>query len=282
MPQTTDDQIASFDGIDQVVAEPLRLKVKLAIGEDAYAALRIRRTVQELWDVGGVAATGGAVAASPAVAATFFAGSGWLSALGLGAAATTPVGWIIGAAVLSGGAYYGVLRLFRTYSASRVQVIPAFLSTPMDVLGASLFDMIGPLGLKIAAFGGDLDDTERHCLARYFVNEWGLDPGYVARALPVVEQNSAAQSLKSLATELARFCRGNPDCNYAAMQTDLLAFLREISLADGRMDEREELGIESVERILRDEGRFRPFRRTAGWIRDHLPTRRRSGNRPDR
>lgn len=270
MPKSADDQIASFDGLGRVVAEPLRLKVKLAIGEDAYAALRIRRTVQELWDVGGVAATGGAVAASPAVAATFFAGSGWLSAIGLGAAATTPVGWIIGAALLSGGAYYGVIRLFRSYAASRVQVIPAFLSTPMDVLGASLFDLIGPLGLKIAAFGGTLDDTERDCLSRYFVEEWGLDPAYVARALPVIEQNSADHSLKSLTIDLARFCRSNPDCNYAAMQTDLLAFLREIALADGHLDEREDLGIETVTRILRHESRPRLLRRATLWMRAHL------------
>jgi len=147
----------------------------------------------------------------------------------------------------------------------------------MDVLGASLFDLIGPLGLKIAAYGGGLDAAERACLKRHFIEEWGLDPLYIDRALPVIEQNAAAQSLKSLAAGLARFSRDNPDCNATTMRTDLIAFLREIALADGQLDEREEMGIETVDRIWREEGRWSLSRRLAqvaqapqnaiGWVR---------------
>ena len=40
-------------GVDQVVADPLRFKAKLAIGEAAYASLRMINRGREVWDVLG-------------------------------------------------------------------------------------------------------------------------------------------------------------------------------------------------------------------------------------
>ena len=93
---TKEEQIHGFDTVEQVVIDTLRFKRKLAIGEDAYASLRISKRLQQLWDVGGVAASGAGLAASPTIAGTFFASSGWMASIGLGASATTPIGWIIG------------------------------------------------------------------------------------------------------------------------------------------------------------------------------------------
>jgi len=56
---------AKFSGVKQVVADPLRFKLRLGIGQDAYAALRLKKHLQELWDTGGMAATGAALAAAP-------------------------------------------------------------------------------------------------------------------------------------------------------------------------------------------------------------------------
>lgn len=53
---TTEDQIHSFDGVEQVVADSLRFRRKLGIGADAYTSLRVTKNHQQLWDVGGVAA----------------------------------------------------------------------------------------------------------------------------------------------------------------------------------------------------------------------------------
>lgn len=96
------DDTGRFDGVGRVVAEPLKFKAKLAIGEDAFASLQTARLVGDLWQVGTAATAGGLAASSSAVAGTFF-GGGWLAALGIGAAAT-PVGWVVGAAVASGAA----------------------------------------------------------------------------------------------------------------------------------------------------------------------------------
>jgi len=81
-----------FQGIDAIVAEPLKFKVKLAIGEDAYTSLRVKKAVVQVWDVAGVATTAAVVAKSSVVASTFFAPTGLLAAIGIGAA-VTPIGW---------------------------------------------------------------------------------------------------------------------------------------------------------------------------------------------
>jgi hypothetical protein len=57
-------EIDGFQGIDTIVAEPLKFKVKLAIGEDAYTSLKVQNTVIQVWDVAGVATTAAVVAKS--------------------------------------------------------------------------------------------------------------------------------------------------------------------------------------------------------------------------
>jgi len=252
MTMEADDrsQIARFQDVKAVIADDLRFKIKLAIGEDAYASLRVGRSVQQLWDVGGVAATGGAVAASPVIAGTFFASGGFLSALGLGAAAVTPVGWVIGASVASAGAYYGVMRLFRAYAGSRVETIPKFINTPIDVLGAAIFDMLGSLGVKVAELDGQVTLSERDAILEYFVKEWGFAPDYASNALLVIEENGSQQRLAEMVAVFTSFARSNPDCNFDAMSKELVSLLREVAAADGKVDEVEELAIEKVERLL--------------------------------
>jgi hypothetical protein len=51
----TPDEIGRFDGVRRVVAEPLKIKAKLAIGEDAFASLQTARLVGDLWQVGTAA-----------------------------------------------------------------------------------------------------------------------------------------------------------------------------------------------------------------------------------
>lgn len=247
---TSKEQIDSFDNIERVVADSLRFKQKLAIGGDAYASIRIAKSLQQIWDVSGVAATGAGVAASSTVAGTFFATGGWMSAIGLGAVATTPIGWVIGAAVASGGAYYGVTRLFKGYGASRVESIPKFINTPIDLLGASLMDLLGAFALKIATIDGDVDLRETKLILDYFVKEWGYDASYAETALKVIEENSEKNKIAEMAKTFADFAKSNPDCNFDAIRTELINLLTQIAEADGTLDEREELAIEKIARVL--------------------------------
>ena len=68
---STTDQDYGFEDIETIVSTPLNFKAKLAIGEDAYTALRVKNAVVQAWDVAGVATTAAVVAKSSVVASTF-------------------------------------------------------------------------------------------------------------------------------------------------------------------------------------------------------------------
>jgi uncharacterized tellurite resistance protein B-like protein len=245
------DPLERFQGVTAVVADTLRFKRKLAIGEDAYLSLKVGRTISTVWDVGGVAATGAGVAASSTVAGTFFATSGVLAKFGMGAAAATPVGWIVAAAVVTGGAYYGVTRTIGRYARSRVEVIPRFINSPVDQLGAALLDMMGTLSLKVAKIDGVVDPRELEAMKDYFVAEWGYDPKYVDHALKMLEATALDRPLKPMSAAIAKFVKEHPDCNPSAFRSDLMELLREIAEADGKLDEREELAIDAIGAALK-------------------------------
>lgn len=253
-------QRALFGGVERVVADPLRFKLRLGIGEEAFADLRLAKRLQDLWDVGGVAATGAAVAKSSAVAGTFFAGKGLLAALGL-ASAATPVGWVVAAGVAAGGAYWGVMRLFRGYADGRVAKIPAFLNTPLDLLAASLLDLMAPLLLEVARSDGPVTEAERAAILGWLTREWGYDAGYAEAALELVAQRMTAETAEDLAAALARFKRANPDCNYRHMRRELVGFLTQLAQSDAAFDTPAQRAIRRIDAVLAREGRPWALRR---------------------
>ena len=242
-----------FATIDRVVADPVRFKLRLGIGEEAYASLRLKNNVLRVWDIGSWGGTGAAVASSKVVASTFFAPTGFMALLGLGTAAT-PVGWVVAAAVTSASAYYGVTRLFGRYAGSRVDTTPKFINTPIDVLGAALLDLMGGLAVRVAAIDGDIDDREIETIVDHFVADWGMDRGYVEQAVSVFQANIAKATIKELACELGKFMTANPDCNATSMSATLTAFLRDIATADGRIDEREDLAVDAIAGVMAESG----------------------------
>lgn len=245
-----------FDKVESVVGDPLRFKIKLDIGEDAYKLLRLRNKAYEVWEVAGASATGAAVASSSAVATTFFAPTGFWAMVGLGGAAATPVGWVVAAGVVSGGAWLGVTRYLKSASSSRVKVVPDFINAPIDVLALGLFDLLAPLALKVAAIDGVIAPEERMLLQEYFVDEWGFDDTFVDAGLTFSESKLTTTTVGQLADALAEFKRSQPDCNYDSMTREIVHFLERIAEADGRVDERETMAIDNVKRVFAEKARF--------------------------
>jgi len=250
-----------FEGVDDVVEDELRFKAKLGIGEDAYASNRIKKSVFEAWDVAGVAATGAQVASSALVAQKFFLAPSLLATIGIGTAAT-PIGWVIAASVVSGGAWLGITRYLKD-DGTKTTVIPAFINTPVDVLGLGLFDLMAPLALKLAAVDGHVHESELDAIKHYFVRRWGYSDQFVDCGLEFVSQKLESYDIKTAAATLGAFARDNPDCKASVMLADIKAFLREVMEADGRIDEREEMAIERVEKVFSDEMRFSMSRAVA-------------------
>jgi uncharacterized tellurite resistance protein B-like protein len=223
-------------GVLRVVAEPLRFKAKLAIGENAYASLRMINRTREVWDILGAAGAGAAIVKS--------------GVLGIGAAAT-PIGWVALAALASGGACYGLYRWLGNTKGERVIEIPKFLNTPLDTLGLALFDLIAPLALRLAAVDGAIEPSERQALVQHLVDDWGLDEGFVTQAIAQIEPGVLQGSVEDMAAELSAFLHANPDCNHLAIASDLGEFLRRLLAAGGPLSEAEEAALAASLDLLR-------------------------------
>lgn len=263
-------EIDGFQGIDTIVAEPLKFKVKLAIGEDAYTSLKVKNAVVQVWDVAGVATTAAVVAKSSVVATTFFAPSGLLAAIGIGTA-VTPIGWVVAAGVLSGGAWFGITRHLKKASASKVTVVPNFINTPLDVLALGLFDLMVPLALRVAASDGHIDVVRRQQIDDYFVGEWGYDASFVDAGIKHIEASLGEQSVTEQAQTMAEFASQNRDCNFRMMSQEILDFLRQIVASDGSVDSHDEQAILEIENIFKSANRFSLRRKLrTGWavVRD--------------
>jgi len=233
----------------RVVADELRFKAKLAIGEQADASLRAVNRAREIWDVLGAAGTGAAVAKSSLVASTFFAPGGLLGAVGLGTAAT-PIGWVAFAALASGGACYGLYRLLGNRRGERVIEIPRYLNTPLDQLGLAIFDLIAPLAVRMAAVDGQIERAELDHLQQHLVREWGLDEAFVNQALVRIIGEASAGDLARMARERSAFLHANPDCNHAAIAADVLQSLRQMLEAAGPITPDEAAALDEVAALL--------------------------------
>jgi hypothetical protein len=181
--------------------------------------LKVKNTAVQVWDVAGVATSAAVVAKSSVVASTFFAPSGFLAAIGIGTA-VTPIGWVIAAGVVTGGAWFGITRHLKKASASRVTV------------------------------------AERKLIHDYFVKKWGYDPKFVAEGIRYIESNLSGLSIRGLAQTIADFTSENRDCNFEMMSQEILGFLRNIVAVDSKIAARDEKAIENIEAIFNSTNKF--------------------------
>jgi uncharacterized tellurite resistance protein B-like protein len=170
--------------------------------------------------------------------------------LGIGTAAT-PMGWVAFAAIASGGACYGLYRLLGQSKGSRVIEIPRYLNTPLDALGLALFDLLAPMAIRLAAVDGGVSAAERARLIRHLVDDWGLDPDFVAQALELVEPDAVSGSLETMAQEAATFLHANPDCNHAEIAKQYVEFLRELLETDGAITPEEQSALDLLAESLK-------------------------------
>lgn len=251
----TNDLLTRWGLVEQVIADPIHFKRQLRIGEAAYQSLRVTKLAAEGYDIGSMAWTGGAIASSQIAANFFFANTartGIMGWLGLGTA-TTPIGWVVAASLGSAAAYYGVVRVYRSYAGTKSDVIPHFINTPLDLLATSLFDFLATLAIIVAKADHDISEREQTSISNYFVAEWGYSFAFVDAAMAAIIAGSGKVDVELVAAELARFKQANPDCNAKAMRTELMAFLNEVATADGRMDAREQWMLDRIDKAMERE-----------------------------
>ena len=246
---TSKDMI--FIGVEQVIAHPLTFKHKLAIGEDAFASMRLKKHLGQAWDVLGAAGTAGAAAKSSVVANALFAKGSVLAVFG---GASTPLGWVIAASVLGGGAWYALSKMFRSETGKRVEVIPKFINTPLDVLAIRLFELMVPLALKVALKGeppGDeISSSQQQLIASYMQDEWGYDPIFVKHASAVLEVSLVGLQTQQLVQQLAYYQKQNPDCNYRAMADEFMGFLNGVARVEGDLQSEQQQLLQEISDIF--------------------------------
>lgn len=216
---------------DRILISPLAFKHRLHIEDRAFAVLSQKEHLHGLLLVGGGAAAGASVASSTAIAGTFFAPTGLWAWLGL-ATATTPVGWVLAAALVTGGSFYALGKAASDKS-GLAEVVPKHINTPLDVLALSLLELVGGIAVKVALVDGEFADTERRAILSILEEDWGYDPGFLRQAIARMEASADAVDVRDTAERLAEFVAKNPDCEPVPMKRDLLAMVEEIVAADG-------------------------------------------------
>ncbi len=164
--------------------------------------------------------------------------------------ATTPIGWVVAAGIASGALWYGGVKFFEKEGTDRVDVVPKFLNSGIDLLANSLFCLITPLAVKVADADGSVDQCEIDVIERYFIDQWGFDSEYVKHQLPNFIADKSKDKVKTLAAALANYKRKNPDCNYDKMSVDIKRFLLDIAQADGEYHKREKNVLEIVDKVF--------------------------------
>ena len=259
------------DENERIVNEPLKFKARLGIGERAYKLLRAREQLRTFSEALGVGGTAAYVAGSTLVAGTFFAKKGMvaaaLSAVGLGAAAATPIGWVLAAGVVSGVAYIGVSRFFETSKGEHLVVVPKYINTPLDVIALALIELMLPVSLKIAKASGQISDAGRRAILEFYSHEWGYSRAFIARLIEEYEGNLEKVSFARLAQSLNEYCAANTDCERDTIVDDLILHWREVIEAGGVIHEQELRQLEYLSGILVAPARKSVAGRLLGWLR---------------
>lgn len=242
-----DAELKAFyaDEPQRLVDDPLRFKAKLHIGDDAF---QVMNSFESFGTVIGAGYAGAAIASSSYVASAFF-GQGLLYGLGL-VAASTPVGWVVGAGVGAAGLAFGIKTAWRGKKDGRVITVPKYINTPIDLLAFQLTELMIPIALKVAYADRNIEQKEIDKILNYFSNEWGLNQELVKQ---VVDDNlEYVGNLKyaDLTASIIAFTEENKDCNKLEMCNDLLKFVEEITSADGNVCEREEIELEYLRSAL--------------------------------
>ena len=255
---------------DAILANEERFLEQLGVGDDACRFLRSADQLGLFVGTASAASGGVLIASSSVVATTFFPSTGILAWLGLGAAATTPVGWVLAAGALTGGAYYGLRRVLKLLRKKSTVERPRYINTPLDVIANQLLGLMLPLSIWIAKSDDeDVSGEEMEHIVSFYFDEWGYNTDFVECA---IKQNMGAVSGKSarkLAQSLSNYCASNPDCNKERIIEFLVGHLREFVATEGdhAYRERKSFAVSELEtELARRTGRRSELtRRTEAW-----------------
>ena len=223
--------MADFKGIEKVLERPEKFMRKFEISEDPDSSSRKKKRAAKLIiEILNAAAMGQAL---------------------IGILATVvPGGWIVVVGVVGALGHFGINRYASSDGEDRIDVIPRWINSPLDVFAVVLFEFFAPLGFRVANLDGEVTEDEWKRIKNHFVSEWGYSPEFVQKALPGVECNLANLRVAELVTKLIAYQVGNPNYDYHVLSKELTSFLKEVIRADGELHDLEVIFIQWLEITL--------------------------------
>ena len=114
-------------------------------------------------------------------------------------------------------------------------VIPKYINTPLEALGAALLELMLPVSLKMAAADGAISEVERRLIVNHYVSEWGFNVVFLEKLIEQFERELENVRYSALVSSLTAYTEDSPDCDREAIMSGVLTHLREIADADGRV-----------------------------------------------
>ena len=230
-----------------LVVDPDKFKAKLNIGFKAFSYLS---KAENLTDFAGAIAAG--------VTGSGLAIFSWYGSLGVFAKAGLLVGVVgapVGLIAVSGAAAasvtLGTTWLIKGARKKLVKEIPSYINTPLDILGASILDLLASALVIVAKSDSDFSESEQLAICDYFHKQWGMDLGIVELRVSVLRDLDPTELISQFEMTLS-YLNESKDVDSKALNAELIGIASQIAQIDGMFDEREQQAILDLEVLLSD------------------------------
>lgn len=231
-----------FDEMDseKIVEIPERFKIKLGLDERSYKYLSSAKNLKEFVEVAsttGAGALGGLCCGYSSASGIAVLLSHW-GLMSLSVAGPVAIG--------AGIAFAGICVIkYCFYRADKMTMdhIPKFINTPLDILGASLADVLIYPAVKIAICDGHFSKEEYDFIVNSLYDEWGISKEYCVKVVKAALDSIYEYSYQATFDLISGVCGQNKELNRTKIFTDVCRLVEGLVYADGEfsMDEHAEL-----------------------------------------
>jgi len=235
-------KVLSDRDVEKIVEFPLIFKSKLGLNDKAYEFLSNAKTLEKfltmiLSGLGG--GFGGLIA--------------WFLTLGIWGqilflvSLVNPYTWIMIGAGLGVGSFYCLKKIIDIADDNFMTKVPKNITSPIDLLGLSVVDVLCIPAVKIAMCDGDYADCEKEMITNYFTKEWGINKVYIEKYQKVVSLNITNMDYNyAKMTEQAKKHKDFKLVDMKELSSELLRFLKEVASSDGKISKCEEDELEKI------------------------------------
>ncbi|MDB4409294.1 TerB family tellurite resistance protein, partial [Gammaproteobacteria bacterium] len=191
---------------------------------------------------------------------------GWMASIGtlgqlglLVGVISTPAGWFAAAGAGCAATVLLTRRIFQSVKKEAVTEVPNFINSPLDILGSSICTFMCPILLKIAYADGHISKPEHEKIKDYFIDQWGINPTYVAALLKCDEATLRDFDWCGLNTALKEIEKTG-DLKYSAMASEIISIATEVVTCDGESHPHELIELKVLIKELGNETFFTSVR----------------------